>query len=36
LRGEAGANQVPGAKRALIQCLAGPASSAVAHVLEVV
>jgi len=35
LRSQAGANQVPGARRALIQCLAGPASSAVAHVLEV-
>jgi acetyl-CoA C-acetyltransferase len=34
LRGLAGANQVKGARRALIQCLAGPASSAVAHVLE--
>jgi acetyl-CoA C-acetyltransferase len=34
LRGQAGANQVPGARRALIQCLAGPASSAVTHVLE--
>ncbi len=36
LRGQAGANQVIGARRALIQCLAGPASSAVAHVLEAV
>ena len=35
LRGQAGPNQVAGARRALIQCLAGPASSAVAHVLEV-
>ena len=34
LRGEAGANQIPGARRALIQCLGGPASSAVTHVLE--
>ena len=34
LRGEAGANQVANAKRALIQCLAGPASSSVTHVLE--
>jgi acetyl-CoA C-acetyltransferase len=34
LRGDAGANQIPGARRALIQCLAGPASSAVTHVLE--
>jgi len=36
LRGQAGANQVIGARRALIQCLAGPASSAVAHVLEAI
>jgi acetyl-CoA C-acetyltransferase len=35
LRGQAGANQVQSARRALIQCLAGPASSAVTHVLEV-
>jgi acetyl-CoA C-acetyltransferase len=35
LRGEAGTNQVPEARRALIQCLGGPASSAVTHVLEV-
>jgi len=34
LRGQAGKNQVAGARRALIQCLAGPASSAVAHILE--
>ena len=34
LRGEAGANQIAGARRALIQCLGGPASSAVTHVLE--
>jgi acetyl-CoA C-acetyltransferase len=34
LRGQAGPNQVKGAQRALIQCLAGPASSAVTHVLE--
>jgi acetyl-CoA C-acetyltransferase len=34
LRGEAGANQVTGARRALIQCLGGPASAAVTHVLE--
>ena len=33
LRGEAGANQVPGAKLGLIQCLGGMASTAVAHVL---
>jgi acetyl-CoA C-acetyltransferase len=34
LRGEAGPNQIQGAKRALIQCLGGPASVAAAHVLE--
>jgi acetyl-CoA C-acetyltransferase len=35
LRGQAGKNQVPNARRALIQSLAGPASTAVTHVLEV-
>jgi acetyl-CoA C-acetyltransferase len=34
LRGQAGQNQVQGARRALIQCLGGPASVAVTHVLE--
>jgi len=34
LRGQAGPNQVPDARRALIQCLGGPASTAVTHVLE--
>lgn len=34
LRGQAGANQVTRARTALIQCLGGPASTAVAHVLE--
>ena len=34
LRGQAQMNQVQGARRAMIQCLAGPASSAVTHVLE--
>jgi acetyl-CoA C-acetyltransferase len=34
LRGEAGANQIPAARRALVQCLGGPASAAVTHVLE--
>jgi len=34
LRGEAGTNQVPDARVALIQCLGGPASTAIAHVLE--
>ena len=36
LRLQAGTNQVQGARRALIQCLAGPASSAVTHVLEAI
>ncbi len=34
LRGEAGVNQVSAARRALIQSLGGPASTAAAHVLE--
>jgi acetyl-CoA C-acetyltransferase len=34
LRGQAGSNQVKDAHRALIQCLAGPAASAVTHILE--
>lgn len=34
LRGQSGANQVKDARRALIQCLGGPASTAAAHVLE--
>jgi acetyl-CoA C-acetyltransferase len=34
LRGQAGANQVAGAHHALIQCLGGPASVAVTHILE--
>ncbi len=34
LRGEAGANQVLHARRALIQCLGGPAANAATHVLE--
>ncbi|HVN55266.1 MAG TPA: thiolase domain-containing protein [Anaerolineaceae bacterium] len=34
LRGEAGACQVPNARRGLVQCLGGPASTAVTHVLE--
>jgi acetyl-CoA C-acetyltransferase len=33
LRGQAGKNQVLGARRALIQILSGPASTAVTHVL---
>ncbi len=36
LRGQAGENQVKGARRALVQSLGGPAASAVTHVLEVV
>lgn len=35
LRGQAGANQLPNPRRALIQCLGGPASAAATHVLEV-
>ena len=34
LRGQAGANQIPDAKTALIQSLGGPASTAVSHVLQ--
>lgn len=34
LRGQAGPNQIPHARRALVQCLGGPATSAVTHVLE--
>ena len=34
LQGRAGANQISGAKVALIQCLGGPASTAVTHLLE--
>ncbi len=34
LRGEAGVNQVAGAKFGLIQCLGGPASTAVSHILQ--
>lgn len=34
LRGQAGNNQIPELRRALVQCLGGPASSAVTHVLE--
>ncbi|MBL7164808.1 MAG: thiolase domain-containing protein [Anaerolineales bacterium] len=33
LRGDAGDNQIPEAKNALVQCLGGPASTAVTHVL---
>jgi acetyl-CoA C-acetyltransferase len=34
LRGQAGKNQIPDARRAMIQCLGGPASTAVTHILE--
>jgi len=34
LRGQAGANQIAGAKTALIQSLGGPASTAVSHILQ--
>jgi len=34
LRGLAGENQIPGAQRALVQSLGGPASTVVTHILE--
>jgi acetyl-CoA C-acetyltransferase len=34
LRAQAGANQVPKARRALVQCLGGPGTTAATHVLE--
>jgi acetyl-CoA C-acetyltransferase len=34
LRGQAGTNQIAGAQVALIQCLGGPASIAITHILE--
>ena len=34
LRGQAGENQIPAARRAMIQALGGPASTAVTHILE--
>lgn len=34
LRGQAGKNQIPGVRRALIQCLGGPAATAATHLLE--
>ena len=34
LRGGAGDNQILGAKRAMVQCLGGPASTAATHILE--
>ena len=36
LRGQAGKNQLPNARRAMVQSLAGPASTAVTHILEVI
>lgn len=36
LRGQAGPNQVPHAKFGMVQCLGGPASTAVTHILEMV
>jgi acetyl-CoA C-acetyltransferase len=35
LRNLAGENQIPGAKRALVQSLGGPAASVVTHILEI-
>jgi acetyl-CoA C-acetyltransferase len=34
LRGQAGSNQIPNAKTALVQSLGGPASTAVSHILQ--
>ena len=34
LRGQVGKNQLPNPRRAMIQCLGGPASTAVTHILE--
>ena len=34
LRGQAGPNQITLARRAMLQCLGGPATSAVTHILE--
>jgi len=34
LRGQAGVNQIPNAKTALIQSIGGPASTAVSHILK--
>jgi acetyl-CoA C-acetyltransferase len=36
LRGQAGANQIAGAKTGLIQSLGGPGSTAVSHILQVI
>jgi acetyl-CoA C-acetyltransferase len=35
LRGQAGQNQIPDARRGMIQCMGGPASVVVTHILEV-
>jgi acetyl-CoA C-acetyltransferase len=34
LRGQAGENQIPNAKYGMIQCLGGPASTAITHIFE--
>ena len=34
LRGQAGVNQLPNARRGMVQCLGGPASTAATHILE--
>ena len=36
LRGQAGNNQLPHARRGMIQCLGGPASTAATHILELI
>ena len=36
LRGQAGENQVQGARVALVQSLGGPASTAVTHILQTI
>jgi acetyl-CoA C-acetyltransferase len=36
LRGQAGKNQLPHARRGMIQCLGGPASTAATHILELI
>ena len=34
LRGQAGGNQVSGARIGMVQCMGGPASTVVTHILE--
>jgi acetyl-CoA C-acetyltransferase len=34
LRSQAGVNQLPNARRGMIQCLGGPASTVATHILE--